>query len=91
VLDAVHSRLERDVTLPFTLHLTLEEQTVEILVDGVPVTFWGVAVEGSDEWAFHAFMDDRTVVGISGRTGTSPPIAIRRRHDLDIIGSAIES
>jgi hypothetical protein len=36
-------------------------------------------------------MDDRTVVGISGRTGTSPPIAIRRRHDLDIIGSAIES
>ena len=73
------------------MQLTFEEQTVEILVDGVPVRFWGIVVEGSDEWALRAFIDARTVVDISGRIGTNPPIAIRRRHDLDIIGLLTEN
>lgn len=86
VLVAVHSRLEGELTLPFTLQLRFEEQTVEIPVDGVPVRFWGVMVEGQDEWRLRAFIDARTAIDISGRVGTNPPIAIRRRHDLDIIG-----
>lgn len=85
-LVAVHSRLEGELTLPFTLQLTFEEQTAEILVDGVPVRFRGIVVDGQDEWRLRAFIDARTAIDISGRVGTNPPIAIRRRHDLDFIG-----
>ncbi len=91
VLDVVQSRLEGDVTLPFTLHLTFDEQTVEILVDGVPVRFWGIVCEGLDGWGLQAFIDPRTVVGISGPAGSSPPIAIRRRQDLSIAGQITDS
>lgn len=91
VLNVVQSRLEGDVTLPFTLHLAFDEQTMEILVDGLPVTFWGITVEGLDEWRLQAFIDPGTVVSISGRTGTSPPIAIRRRQNLSIAGLITDS
>ena len=61
------------------------------VVDGVPVTFWGIVFEGLDEWRLHAFIDPRTVAGIGGRTGSSPPVAIRRRQDLCIAGLVTDS
>jgi hypothetical protein len=47
-LGAVQSQLEHDLTLPFTLHLTFEEQSAEVLVDGNPVTFRGIGGGGLD-------------------------------------------
>ncbi len=86
ILSGIESLLEGGVALPFTLHLTFEERTVDILVDGVPVTFRGIVGSGLDEWLLRADIDPGTTVSIQGRTGSSAPTAIRRRPDLRING-----
>jgi hypothetical protein len=91
ILGVVQSLLEGDVTLPFTLHLTLEEQTVDVLVDGVAVTFRGIAGDELEEWRLRANVDHRTVVVIQGRKGSSAPTAIGRRQDLNIGELATDS
>lgn len=84
ILGVVQSLLEGEVTLPFRLDLTFQERSVEVLVDGVSVTFKGIEGAGLNEWQLRADIDPRTVVVIQGRTGSSAPTAIRRRQDLRI-------
>lgn len=91
VLGAVQSLLAGDVSLPFTLNLTFEEQTAYVLVDGVSVTFRGIVGTGFEEWRLRADIDRRTVVIMQGRTSVSAPTAIGRRQDLSIVEPAMDS
>ena len=91
VLVVVQSILEGDVSLPFRLDLTFEEQSVDVFVDGVSVTFTGIVGDGLDEWRLRGNIDSRTTVVIQGRAGSSAPTAIRRRPDLRIAGLMVDS
>lgn len=89
VLGAVQSQLETDLTLPFTLNLTFEERSAEVLVEGTPVTFRGITGSGLD-WHMRADIDSQTTVVIQGPAGSIAPTAIRRRGDLNFAGLEID-
>lgn len=89
VLGAVQSQLETDLTLPFTLNLTFEERSAEVLVEGTPVTFRGITGSGLD-WHMRADIDSQTTVVIHGPAGSIAPTAIRRRGDFNLAGLEID-